>query len=62
MDHKLILLLLIKEIIKWKTTPQLSWKKERRRRTLIKAFIIYTLLKKREQNKRRLRVRPIFST
>lgn len=56
-----ILIILMKQIKIWKTTPQLKQHKEWNRRKLIKAFLLYKLLKKKEGQQRRFWVRPIFS-
>lgn len=50
-----ILLLLIKRIREWKTTPQLRCQKELRRRKLLQAFLIYKLLKKVEEERKQRR-------
>lgn len=62
MKVKTAKLYLMKMIMEWQSTPQLSWQREFRRRQLLKAFSIYKIMKRREKqkNQRRFWVRPIF--
>jgi len=53
---------ILTKIKRWKSSRQLSWHKEIRRKELIKAILVYKYLqKKRNINKKRIWVRPIFN-
>lgn len=54
--------LLMKMIMEWQNTPQLSFQREFRRKQLLKAFGIYKIIKRRnKKNQRRFWIRQIFS-
>ncbi|XP_071649673.1 uncharacterized protein [Temnothorax longispinosus] len=63
MKAKTAKLFLMKMIMEWQNTPQLSRQREFRRRQLLKAFDIYRIMKRREKqkNQRRFWVRPIIN-